>query len=63
MFAEESFRYFTKILIQISLDNLIVTGVKIINVPIMLAKDMFKESPRNTLAIINEATAIATVKA
>ena len=40
-----------------------VTGVKRINAPIMLAKDMFKEKPKNTFEIINEATAIATVKA
>lgn len=40
-----------------------VTGVKMMSAPIMLAKDIFKENPRNTLAIINEATAIATVKA
>ena len=40
-----------------------VTGVKMINAPIILAKDTSKESPRNTFEIINEATAIATVKA
>lgn len=61
--SEEPFLYFTKILIQISRDSLMVSGVSKINTPMIIPKEIFKESSKITMAITKVAMANATVKA